>query len=190
MTTGLDRIIEAINLSLDKKMKCLKIEHPNIVISSAQMAIINSYRAQLVAHATQIYVMGSHAIDNIINDILNQFTQPIMESINNKLIPEEIEWVVTHGLYPDLVDEDDLAYVKDVSQKTIDQIFKIIGEENIQIVANQIKQLEDLLEELSLSAENIEIECSELKSNSSDTVVSDNIMVGEIPSMNDAENFS
>lgn len=183
MTTGLDRIIEAINLSLDRKIECLRLKHPDTPISSSEMSIINSYRTQLVAHATQIYIVGNHAIDEAINDALNKVNHTIMRSLNNAIMPEQIEWVVTHGLYPDLIiDKTAIAFVEKLPKSTIDTIFKILGKENIINISSQIQELEDILQNLFLETENIKIECT--VSNSSEAVaISNVVVVGDAPFM-------
>lgn len=158
MTTGLDRVIEAINSCLNKKLEVIKLSHPDISISPSQLSVINSYRVQIIAQATQIYTIGNNAIADDVNNILNQFTHRIRETI--KLTPEQIEFIIINELYPDLMAKENLVHIKDLPQKTIDQIFEIIGQESIQSVVDQIAQLDEALHDVCSFTEKLEVEVS------------------------------
>ncbi len=158
MTNGLDKVIDAINSSLDKKLESINLSHPYSSTSSSQTDLINSYRDPIIAQAVQIYTAGNNAIADVINDILNEKQTLIMQATKNKLTPEQIEFIITNELYPDLMREENLVHIKDIPKKTIDLIFEILGEENIQQVVNLMLQLDEALYNVYIFTEDLEIE--------------------------------
>ncbi|MCT4634862.1 MAG: hypothetical protein N4A31_01270 [Rickettsiales bacterium] len=179
MTNGLYRVIDDINSSLDKKLESINLNHPYSSISSSQTDLINSYRAPIIAQAVQIYTVGNNAIADVINDILNEKQTLIMQATKNKLIPEQIEFIITNELYPDLMREENLVHIKDIPKKTIDLIFEILGEENIQQVVNLMLQLDEALYNVYIFTEDLEIETSISPNNN----ITDANLDGSIPSV-------